>query len=167
MIGNETIKNRVFKLYSLQFLIAVACIVVSILPMTYTGFSVYSKYAKQLVGNSEIFADQIMEQVRINIEEYIESGIKVNNDVGALIGAQGGELNNDTLAELNVYYSTRNDISSISIASINGSVINLYQNLKSKKVILLQMKNGMKTWLGATLCTTFQSPCTEPPLWQP
>lgn len=118
----KAIKNKVFKLYSLQFLIAVACIAVSIIPMTYTGFSVYTKYSRQLVSNSEIFADQIMEQVRINIEEYIESAIKVNNDVAALVEDSGSYLNEDTLNQLNDYYSARNDVVSMAFITEDGIV---------------------------------------------
>jgi len=112
-----------FKMYSLQFLIAIASIVVSILPMTYTGLSVYSKYAKQLVGNSDVFTNQIMDQVKINIEEYIRSGIKANNDIVTLIDAYEGVVYSELLDRLDGYYASRNDIVSIAIASENGQII--------------------------------------------
>lgn len=119
---NKKIKNKVFRLYSLQFLIAIACIAVSIIPMTYTGFSVYTKYSKQLINNSETFAEQIMEQVRINIEEYIEGGIKVNNDVAAMIQDYGGTIDEDMINRLNDYYAARNDIVSMAVISREGEL---------------------------------------------
>lgn len=115
-------KKGFFKLYSLQFVIAIACIAVSLLPMTYTGFSVYSKYADQLIDNSDVFTNQIMDQLKINIEAYVSNAIKLNDDVESMIRDNRGQLNTTLMDRLNVYYSSRNDLVSISIVDLSGEI---------------------------------------------
>ena len=120
---SEVRKKGVLKLYSLQFLIAIACIAVSIIPMTYTGLSVYTKYSEQLVNNSNVFTEQIMDQLKINIEEYIRNGIKLNNDVAAMIDENSGILDSSLQDRLSVYYSSRNDLVSITLTDTSGRLL--------------------------------------------
>lgn len=129
----QPLDQRIFRLYSLQFLIAIACIVVSILPMTYTGLSVYSKYSQQLVNNTDIFTNQIMDQLRINVEEYIENGIKLNNDVKAITDENENIVDAKLRDRLNAYYSSRNDIVSIAIVDDQGDIILTVPQLNVKE----------------------------------
>ncbi len=91
--------------------------------MTYTGLSVYSKYSQQLIDNTDLFTNQIMDQLKINVEEYIENGIKLNNDIKAIKDENDGLLDSALRDRLNVYYLSRNDISSITIVDDQGDIV--------------------------------------------
>lgn len=108
---------------SLHFIIAIACIVLAILPMVYTGVSMYQKFSHTLIESSRIAHEQIMDQLKINIEEYLEQGIKATSDIHHMINQNDNFINNTLKSDFAMLFSTNNDIVSISIFDLQGDLL--------------------------------------------
>ncbi|WP_105613952.1 sensor histidine kinase [Vallitalea okinawensis] len=117
----KIIKSNYFRFNSIQFVIAIACIIVSILPMLYTGISMYTKFSNTLVESSRVAYDQIMDQLKINIEDYLEQGIKTTSDIHNLIIQNDNNVDFKLSSELHMFYSTRNNLASITIFDLSGN----------------------------------------------
>lgn len=102
--------------YSIQYIIAISTIIVAILPMIYTGLSIFDKYSNQIIENSKVSTGQIVGQLKINIDDYFANGISSHGEVERL-------LKNDVDgedAELDIYLSSRNDVISMSLYNLEG-----------------------------------------------
>lgn len=119
----KILKSNYFRFNSIQFVIAIACIIVSILPMLYTGISMYTKFSNTLVESSRVAYDQIMDQLKINIEDYLEQGIKTTSDIHNLIIQNNNNVDYKLSSELHMFYSTRNNIASITIFDLTGNML--------------------------------------------
>ncbi|PKM93628.1 MAG: sensor histidine kinase [Firmicutes bacterium HGW-Firmicutes-1] len=115
--------------YSIQYIIAISTIIVAILPMIYTGLSIYEKYSDQIIENSKVYTGQIMEQLKINIDDYLAQGITSHSDVENLLMNNTSENDTSAITNLNMYYSSRNDIVSISLFHLDGTLMNTVPNL--------------------------------------
>lgn len=102
--------------YSIQYIIAISTIIVAIIPMIYTGLSIFEKYSNQIIENSKISTGQIVEQLRINIDDYFANGISSHSEVERLLKNNISEED----SELEIYLSSRNDVISMSLYDIEG-----------------------------------------------
>lgn len=107
---------------NLQFIIAITSILLAIIPMTYTAFSLYSRYSQELIVNSQVFTSQIMDQLRFNIDEYLSNGISTNFDVENLLVNNNNSVDSIFKNDINSYYSTKNDVVAISVFDENGNL---------------------------------------------
>lgn len=123
--------------YSIQYIIAISTIFVSIFPMVYTGISIYEKYSEQIIENSKISTGQIMEQLKINIDDYLARGITSHNDIESLLVNNNNEVNALLQTNLNMYFSSRNDIVSINLFDLKGNSISTVPNLPPRKNIAI------------------------------
>lgn len=108
---------------SLQFIIALACIVLSILPMVYTGLTLYQKFSENLMETSRVAQEQILEQLKINLEEYLEQGIKTTSDLNHLLSQNDFVLDSELKTDINMFFSTKNNIVSMSMLDTSGEMI--------------------------------------------
>lgn len=109
------------KLNNIQFVIAITSILLAIIPMSYTSISLYTKYANEMLNNSEVFTSQIMEQLRYNIDEYLSSSIKNNEEVERMLVARNNVIDSDFESMVNSYFSSRTDIVSIRFFDLYGN----------------------------------------------
>lgn len=121
--------------YSIQYIIAISTIIVAILPMIYTGLSIFEKYSNQIIENSKVSSGQIIEQLKINIDDYLAQGITSHADVENLLINNTSEHNTLLLSNLNMYFSSRNDIVSITLFNLDGSIISTVPNLPHRENI--------------------------------
>lgn len=108
---------------SIQFIIAISCIAISLIPMTYAGISLYGRFSQTIIKNSQISTEQTMDQLKLNVEDYLEQGIRTDREVDTLISQNNNIVNSELLSKLDMFYSTRNDIVSISIFTIDGELV--------------------------------------------
>lgn len=114
--------------YSIQYIIAISTIIVAILPMIYTGLSIFEKYSNQIIENSKVSTGQIVEQLKINIDDYFANGISSHSEVEKLLKNDVKEED----AELDIYLSSRNDVISMSLYDLEGrSLIHVPNRLLS------------------------------------
>ncbi|PKM51805.1 MAG: sensor histidine kinase [Firmicutes bacterium HGW-Firmicutes-7] len=125
--------------YSIQYIIAISTIIVAILPMIYTGLSMYEKYSHQIIENSKISTGQILEQLKMNIDDYLAKGITSHSDVENLLINNNNEYNAMLISNLNMYFSSKNDTVSITTFNLDGDLMNtvpsvpLRQNIQVAK----------------------------------
>ena len=115
--------KRVSRFNNIQFIIAISSILLAIIPMSYTAYSLYSKYADELINNSQVFTSQIMDQLRFNLDEYIGGSIETSEGVESILKENNGVIDNEFRARVNSYFSSRNDLTSISIYDEKGSLL--------------------------------------------
>lgn len=121
-MGNKEAR-KFFRLDSIQFIIAISCIAISLIPMIYAGVSIYGRFSETLIRNSQISIEQIMDQLKLNVEDYLEQGIRTDSEVDALIEENNNIVDSELLSKINMFYSTRNDIVSISIFKIDRELL--------------------------------------------
>ncbi len=110
------------KLNNLQFIIAISSILLAIIPMTYTSYSLYSRYSDELIVNSQVFTSQIMDQLRFNIDEYLRNATTTNEDIEKILNNSNFMIDSTFRTEVNSYFSSRNDIVSINIYDEHGNM---------------------------------------------
>ena len=115
--------RKFFRLDSIQFIIAISCIAISLIPMTYAGISIYGRFSQTIIKNSQISTEQTMDQLKLNVEDYLEQGIRTDSEVDTLISQNDNIVNSELLSKLDMFYSTRNDIVSISIFTKGGELV--------------------------------------------
>ena len=125
-------KINKYRVTSIKYVITIACIIVSIIPMIYSGISIYTTYSKELIENSNIYTEQIMHQLKINVDEYLSQTIKTTNDINAIVEQNDYIFDSQLETTVNNYYSTRNDIVSISFFNMNGELMSSTPKLITK-----------------------------------
>lgn len=115
--------KRVSRFNNIQFIIAISSILLAIIPMSYTAYSLYSKYADELINNSQVFTSQIMDQLRFNLDEYVGGSIEFSEGVETMLKENNGVIDGEFRGRVNSYFSSRNDVASIGIYDVNGNVL--------------------------------------------
>jgi len=115
--------KRVSRFNNIQFIIAISSILLAIIPMSYTAYSLYSKYANELIVNSQVFTSQIMDQLSFNLDEYIGGSIEFNEGVETMLKENEGMIDNKFRTRVNSFFSSRNDVTSISIHDVEGNYL--------------------------------------------
>ncbi len=110
------------KNYSLQFIIAIFSIFLAVASMLYIGSNVYNKFSEQLIKNANTFSEQILGQIAINIEEYISEGIKVHEEISEIVKEEKS-INEDFLTKLNILFSNKVNLVSISAFNEDGDLL--------------------------------------------
>ncbi len=108
--------------YSLQFIIAISSIFIAVISMAYIGSNVYKKFSEQLVKNSSSFSEQILEQMSINIEDYISEGIKIHEEISEIGRGEDG-ISETFLTKLNILFSNKINVVSISAFDEDGELL--------------------------------------------
>lgn len=130
--------------YSIQYIIAISTIFVAIFPMVYTGISIYEKYSGQIIENSKVSTGQIIEQLKINLDDYLARGITSHSDAENLLTKNDNTIDSLLQTNLNMYFSSRNDIVSISLFDLNGNLISTVPNLPLKENIKITSEQWFK-----------------------
>ena len=111
------------RLTSLQFIISISFVAITVLAIVFTGFSMYNKFAAVAEENASISTGQILNQVALNLDNYVGSMLEVSNLLDVNMGiyryTPGKEL--DDL--MKVIVGTRNDIVSLMLFSADGKLI--------------------------------------------
>lgn len=114
---------RSLRITSLQFIISVSFVAITVLAMVFTGFSMYNKFAAVAEENASISAGQILNQVALNLDSYVSSMLEVSNLLDVNMGINrytpGKEL--DDL--MKVIVGTRTDIVSLMLFNAEGELI--------------------------------------------
>jgi two-component system, sensor histidine kinase YesM len=108
---------------SIQFIITAAFMFVTILAIIFVGITLYSKFSNLSEQNAAINTRQIVDQVNLNLQYYLESMMEVSNSLDNLIN-YNSELSKDKLVEqMNVILSTRKDIVTLAVFSEQGQQV--------------------------------------------
>ncbi len=120
----QVLKNNL----TLQSIIAISSVIIAVLSMLYIGTNVYNRFSEELIMNSRTFSEQVVEQVTLNIEKYLGEGIRIHEEIGDILKEEG-EINDNVLTKLNILFSNKVNVVSITAFDENGElVISVPQN---------------------------------------
>ncbi len=108
--------------YTLQSIIAVSSILVALMSMFYIGTNIYSKFSVEIIYNATTFSGQILDQIAMNVEEYISEGIKIHEEVSKIVSEEK-KLNDSFLTKLNILFSNKINVLSISAFDEKGNLL--------------------------------------------
>ncbi len=108
--------------YSLQFIIAVSSILIAVVSMIYVGTNIYGKFSDEIIDNARTFSSQILDQVAINVEEYISEGIKIHEEISEIANEEK-EISDVFLTKLNLLFSNKINVMSISAFDEKGNLL--------------------------------------------
>ncbi len=123
--------KRIRRNYSLQFIIAISSIFIAVISMAYIGSNIYKKFSEQLMKNATTFSEQILEQISINVEEYISEGIKIHEEI-AEISREEKSINENFLTKLNLLFSNKISVVSISAFDEDGDLLFIVPKYESR-----------------------------------
>ncbi|PID82169.1 MAG: hypothetical protein CSB16_02675, partial [Clostridiales bacterium] len=108
--------------YSLQFIIAVSSILIAVVSMIYVGTNIYRKFSDEIIENASTFSSQILDQVAINVEEYISEGIKIHEEIREIANEER-QISDAFLTKLNLLFSNKINVMSISAFDEKGKLL--------------------------------------------
>ncbi len=108
--------------YSLQFIIAVSSILIAVVSMLYVGTNIYGKFSDEIIDNASTFSSQILDQLAINVEEYISEGIKIHEEISEIANEEK-EISDSFLTKLNILFSNKINVMSISAFDEKGNLL--------------------------------------------
>lgn len=111
------------KIKSFQFIITASFTLVTVLMMLFVGVMLYSKFAQTAEQNAYLNTQQILEQVKYNLESYLNGMTQIFELVDDKI-RKSQNTSPDKLAEqLEAIVETRKDIVSIAVFTTKGQLL--------------------------------------------
>ncbi len=111
------------KVRSIQFIITVSFIFVTILATLFVGLTLYNKFTRTAELNASINTQQIIEQVDLNLIHYLKNMMEISDLINFKIYINQNDMNSRFSEQLNAFLKTRSDIVSLAIFSNNGDLI--------------------------------------------
>lgn len=143
-----TVLSNTFRIRSIQSVITLSFTFITILTIIFVGLTLYNKFSVTAEKNASSNTDQIIEQVSLNLEYYLDSMLEVSNLI------DNNLKDNSTLDKRNlnnifeITYKMRKDIVTIAVLSDKGVLISAIPNtnLKDSEIIKEQewYKNALE-----------------------
>lgn len=108
---------------SIQFIITAAVTLISVSAMLFVGIVLYDKFSRTAEQNVKINTEQIIEQVKINLEYYLEGTGLIFQQADDKQSQVQGVPDAKLLEQLNIIMNTRNDIVSVGIFTADGEPV--------------------------------------------
>ncbi|MGG4455765.1 cache domain-containing sensor histidine kinase [Brevibacillus porteri] len=113
----------VIKVKGIQFIITTSFTLVTVLVMLFVGVMLYGKFAQTAEQNAYLHTQQILEQVKYNLDSYLNGMTQIFELVDDKIRRSKG-LTADKLSEqLETIVETRKDIVSIAVFTRDGTLL--------------------------------------------
>lgn len=127
-----------FKIRSIQFVITVSFTFITILAILFVGSTLYNKFNKAAEENAALSTRQIIEQVNLNLDDYLTSMVQTSNLLNSTIN-KDPSLPNDTLAkQMNVITNTKQDIVTLAVFSEKGELLMGSPDSKLKPNVVIE-----------------------------
>ncbi|MDH4617310.1 sensor histidine kinase [Brevibacillus sp. AY1] len=114
---------KALQVRSIQFIITTSFTLVTVLVMLFVGVMLYSKFSETAEQNAYLNTQQILEQVKYNLDSYLNAMTQIFELVDDKIrnnqGGSDGKLNE----QLEAIVETRKDIVSIAVFSRSGELL--------------------------------------------
>lgn len=133
--------------YSIQSLLVLAFSLFSVFIIAVVSTVLYSRFAETAKENAYRNAQQIVDQVSYNLENYIQDSSELFNMIVHTIG-QSEDANSDTLrGQLDAMTSTRSDIVSLVLADEHGRLILDSPNVELNPAVKLTEEDWFRSAL--------------------
>lgn len=143
---------------SIQYVITVSFMFVTVLAMLFVGITLYSKVSNLAEQNAAINMRQIIDQVNTNLDYYLRSMMEISNSLGDTIYYNEDITNKKLTEQMNIIINSRKDIVTLAIFSNKGEFIAGSPPYKIKDNINIMNQDWFKTPLKEPGNLYFSSP---------
>lgn len=150
-------KNRL-QFRSIQFMITASFTLVTVLGMLFAGVVLYRKFAETAEQNARLNTEQIIEQVRFNLERYL-------NDMTAIYELVDAKIrHSDTIPDprldeqLGAILETRDDIVSLAVFTRDGELVTAVPTVNMRKNTRLKQQSWFQAALHDSHSVSFSLP---------
>ncbi|WP_139903460.1 sensor histidine kinase [Clostridium thermarum] len=114
---------RYIRFKSLQFILTITITLITTFAMLFVGITLFRTFSESMERNAAKNNQQIISQVALNLESYIGNVVRVANTLNDKI-TSNPSLPNESLQNLmNITLSSRKDIVSIALFTVEGELI--------------------------------------------
>lgn len=156
-----TLLTNSFKVRSIQFVISVSIMLITILAMVFVGITLYSKVSNLTEQNAITNTRQIIEQVNTTLDYYLRSMMEISDYINDVIDSDE-QISNEKLDEqMNVILNTRKDIVTLAVFSKDGELVAGVPNYKIKDNIDITEQDWFKAAVMEPANLYFSPPHVE------
>lgn len=153
----KLLKNSIeFK--SIQFVISISFILITILAMLFIGIALYNKVLRLSEQNAILNTRQIIDQVNTNLDYYMKSMIEISDYIDNAIYYDNDLQNGNLKQQMNVIVNSRKDIVTLAIFSKDGELILSVPSDKMKSITNIKEQDWFTTPLKEPGNLYFSSP---------
>ncbi len=134
-----------FRHKSIQFIITVSFMLVTILGMLYVGITLYSRFSKINEQNAITNTRQIINQVNLSLDYYLTSMMEISNYSDELIYYSEDLSDKKLKDQMNAIINSRNDIVTLAVFSKDGEMIFNLPSYKLKENANITSEEWFKT----------------------
>jgi two-component system sensor histidine kinase YesM len=163
----ETVKSKLafltdsFKVRSIQFVISLSIMLITIISMTFIGVILYSKVSNLAEQNAIINTRQIIDQVNTNLDYYLRSMMEISNYLNEVIRNDAGISSTNLKDQMNVILNTRKDIVTLALFSSEGKLLAGVPFYKMKDDVDMTEQEWFKAPIKEPANLYFSSPHVE------
>lgn len=143
---------------SIQFVISVSFILITILAMLFIGIALYNKVSRLSEQNAILNTRQIIDQVNTNLDYYMKSMIEISDYIDNAIYNDYDLQNGNLKQQMNVIVNSRKDIVTLAIFSEDGELILSVPSDKMKSTTNIKEQDWFTTPLKEPGNLYFSSP---------
>lgn len=150
--------GKVFRLGSIQSIMAFSFIFITISAMLFTGLVLYNKFSSISEKNALMSSSQTLEQVKVSLEYYLKGMVEVSDsmaDENGIINFDGKDKISDVFR---LSLKLRKDIVTLAIFTENGELVAASSNDSLKKDIDMKDEEWFKNLYRDKLSLRFSSP---------
>lgn len=147
-----------FKLRSIQSIITVSFIGITIVVILIVSALLYSKFAKTAEQNAYLNTQQIVDQVNYNLENYVKGMAEIFELSDNVISQNPALSDNATLEQLQTILHTREDLVSLALFTNTGDLVKSIPNIPLRKNTRLTEQSWFAGPLKVQNHLTFSAP---------
>lgn len=147
-----------FNIWSIQFVITVCFMFITIVAMVFVAVSLYSKFSNAAEQNASVNTRQVIDQVNLNLDYYLRSMMETSDYLNDII-YYNDDISDDTLTEqMNVILRSRKDIVTLAVFSAEGELVAGVPSYKIKDRANITGQDWFKAPLDEPANLFFSSP---------
>lgn len=146
------------RIRSIQFIITISFMFVTVLSMLFVGITLYSKVSNLAEENASINTRQIIDQVNTNLDYYLRSMMDISNSLKDSIYFSEDIYSDRVSEQMDVILNSRKDIVTLAVFSHNGEMVLGTPQYKIKDNFNITRQDWFQTPLEEPANLFFSSP---------
>lgn len=143
---NRLLKS--FRLRSIQFIITVSFTVITVFAILIVGTTLYNRFNKAAEEDASLSTRQIIEQVNLNLDDYLTSMVQTSNLLNSTINKYPSLPNDKLEGQMNVIPDTKQDIVTLAVFSEDGELLMGSPNSKLKSNVVIERQEWFHSALS-------------------
>lgn len=143
---NRLLKS--FRLRSIQFIITVSFTVITVFAILIVGTTLYNRFNKAAEEDASLSTRQIIEQVNLNLDDYLTSMVQTSNLLNSTINKYPSLPNDKLEVQMNVIPDTKQDIVTLAVFSEDGELLMGSPNSKLKSNVVIDRQEWFHSALS-------------------